>query len=229
MEKEKANVTAVKEESSVVASTEKEMSFMVKHYSTFPREWVLDSGATGHLCCSREDFGSLVKLPKDKKVYLGDGLEVPAYGIGTIELNVNLVLKGVLYVPDFRVKLCSVSTLDRDGLTVTFGNMRCAISRAREDMICGTGNTGLYTLNNDDKTALVTATATLWHRRLGHLNMASIKKLESMAEGLHFSKNSATGDQGKRMSRHPGKRRNKRKTPPPRGDYLHNLYKTKNQ
>ena len=50
MEKDKANVTAVKEESSVVASTEKEMSFMLKHYSMFPRKWVLDSGAAGHMC-----------------------------------------------------------------------------------------------------------------------------------------------------------------------------------
>ena len=71
--------------------------------------------------------------------------------------------------------------------------MRCAISRDGEDMIYGTGNAGLYTLNNDDETALVTATATLWHRRLGHLNMASVKKPESMAEGLRFSKDSATG------------------------------------
>ena len=134
---------AVKEESSVVASTEKEMSFMVKHYSSFPREWVLDSGATGHMCCSREDFGSLVKLPKEKKVYLGNGSEVPAEGVETVELNMNLVLKGVLYVPDFTVNLCSVSTLDRDGLTVTFGNMRCAISRNGEDVIYGTGNVGL--------------------------------------------------------------------------------------
>ena len=60
-------------------------------------------------------------------------------------------------------------------------------------MIYGTGNAGQYTLNNDDETALVTATATPWHLRLGHLNMASIKKLESMAEGLRFSKDSATG------------------------------------
>ena len=193
MEKDKVNVTAVKEESSVVASTEKEMSFMVKNYSTFPREWVLGSGVTGHMCCSQEDFGCLVKLPKDKKIYMGDGSEVPAYGIGTVELNANLVLKGVHYVPDFTVNLCSVSTLDRVGLTVTFGNMRCAISRDGEDVIYGTGNAGLYTLNNDDETVLVTTTATLWHWRLGHLNMASIKNLESMAEGLRFSKDSAAG------------------------------------
>ena len=96
-------------------------------------------------------------------------------------------------MPDFTVNLCSVSTLDQDGLTVTFGNMRCAISRDGEDVIYGTGNVGLYTLNNDDETALVTATATLWHRRLGHLIMASVKKLESMAEGLRLSKDSATG------------------------------------
>ena len=191
-EKDKANVTAVKEESSVVASTEKEMSFKVKHYSTFPSKWVLDSGATRHMSCSREDFGSLVKHPKDKKVYMGDGSEVPAYRIGTIELNANLVLKGVLHVPDFTVNLCSVSKLDRDGLTVTFVNTCCAIARDGENVICGTGNAGLYMLNNDDETALVIATSTLWHRRLGHLNMASIKKLESMAGGLHFSKGSAT-------------------------------------
>ena len=133
-----------------------------------------------------------MNLTKDKKIYMGDRSEVPAYGIGTVELNANLVLKGVLYVPDFMVNLCSVSTLDRDGLTVTFGHMRYAISRDREDVICGTGNAGLYTLNNDDETALVIATATLWHRRLGHLNMASVKKHKSMAKGLRFSKDSAT-------------------------------------
>ena len=175
MEKDKANVTAVKEESNVVASTEKEMSFMVKHYSTFSREWVLDSGATGHMCCSREDIRSLMKLPKDKKVYMGDGSEVHACGVGTVEFNTNLVSKGVLYVPDFTVNLCSVSRLDRDGLTVTFGNMGCAISRDGEDVFYGTGNAGQYTLNNNDETALVTTTATLWHRRLGHLIMASVK------------------------------------------------------
>ena len=135
-----------------------------------------------------------MKLPKDKKVYMRDGSEVPAYRVGTVELNTNLVLKGVLYVPDFTVNLCSVSTLDRDGLTATFGNMRCAISRDGEDVIYVTGNVGLYTLNNNNETALVTATATLWHRRLNHLNMASVKKLENMAEGLRFSKDSATGE-----------------------------------
>ena len=134
-----------------------------------------------------------MKLPKDKNHYMGDGSEVPAYSVGTVELNTNLVFKGVLYVLDFTVNICSVSPLDRDVLTVTFGNMRCAISGDREDVIYGTGNAGLYTLNKDDETALVTATATLWHRRLGHLNMASDEKLKSMAERLRFSKDSATG------------------------------------
>ena len=55
------------------------------------------------MCCSRQDFGSLVRRPKNKKVYMGDGLEVPVYGIGTVELNANLVFKGVLYVPNFTV------------------------------------------------------------------------------------------------------------------------------
>lgn len=191
-DKEKANVTAVKEESSV-ASDEKEIAFMVKHYLTSPCEWVLDSGATGHMCCSHDVFESLVRLPVDKRVYMGDGSEVSAYGVGTVRLSPNLVLKNVLYVPDFTVNLCSVSTLAKDGFSVTFEDDQCTISENGEEIIRGNRSAGLYTLRNDDETALVTATASLWHRRLGHLNMASVKKLETMSHGMSLSKDPEAG------------------------------------
>ena len=140
--KEQANVTPKIEE----IASEKEMSFMVKHYyQELASEWVLDSGATSHMCSNRKAFESLKRLPKEKKVYLGDGSEVGAYGVGTVRLNSETVLEEVLYVPDFTVNLCSVSALLKEGYKVLFEDSGCIISKDGQEAICGTG-TGLYTL-----------------------------------------------------------------------------------
>ena len=48
-------------------ASEKETSFMVKHYYQKPEsEWVLDSGATRHMCLNRQAFESLKRLPNEK-------------------------------------------------------------------------------------------------------------------------------------------------------------------
>ena len=36
--------------------------------------------------------------------------------------------------------------------------------------------------------AEIKETQSIWHRQLGHLNMASVKSLESMADGIYISK-----------------------------------------
>jgi len=177
--KEQANV--VKDEEIV---SDKEMSFMVSHYLKSSHEWVLDSGATGHMCCSRDAFESLKRLPTDKKIFMGDGSDVSAHGVGTVRLNPEVVLTDVLYVPEFTVNLCSVSKLAKDGLAVTFMETLCTITKDGHELIRGTGVAGLYTLHTEGEMALTAATTSLWHRRLGHLNVASVKKLETMAVGM---------------------------------------------
>ena len=107
--KGKANVTAVKDKE--IVSDQQEMLSMLKHYLKFPREWVLDSGATGYMSCIREAFEILTRLPDCKNVYMGDESEVSAYGVGTVRVNLNVVLRNVLYVPDLTVSLCFVSPL----------------------------------------------------------------------------------------------------------------------
>ena len=119
--KGKANVAVKVEE---IVSEDKEISFMVKHYLKSPCEWVLDSGVTGRMCCSCDAFESLKRLPTEKRVFMGDGSEVSAYSIGTVQLNPNVTLKEVLYVPDFTINLCSVSVLAKDGYAVTFEGPR---------------------------------------------------------------------------------------------------------
>ena len=54
-------------------------------------EWILDSGATGHMYFNQEAFQSLRKLPKARMVVLGDDMEVRPYGIGTVHLTESIV------------------------------------------------------------------------------------------------------------------------------------------
>jgi len=190
--RDKANVVPKVEE----VDSEKEMSFMVKHYydEEPETEWVLDSGATGHMCCDRKAFETLKRLPNAKVIYLGDGSEVGAYGIGTVLLNSTIPLKEVLYVPDFTVNLVSIRMLDKDGYEFRIKDSKCTILKDGEEVIRSIG-TGLYTLQvKEDPNMALRAdilkgeTEELWHRRLGHLNLASVKSLESMAVGYHIVK-----------------------------------------
>ena len=81
-------------------SSDEEKALMAKHYLYDVRKpsdnWILDSGATGHMCFDRQAFESLKRLPKPRIVTLGDDTEVGAYVIGTVRLNGSMVLEDVL-------------------------------------------------------------------------------------------------------------------------------------
>ena len=52
-----------------------------------PHHWIVDSGATCHICNSKELFEELRPLPSPQKVTLGDGRTLEAIGIGTVEVK----------------------------------------------------------------------------------------------------------------------------------------------
>ena len=108
---------------------------MVSHYQESESEWVLDLGATGHMCSNREGFESLKRLPNEKRVYLGDRSELGAYGVRTERLNSEIVLKDVLYMPDFTVNLCSVSMFAKEGYIVLFDAQGYSISKDEQQVI----------------------------------------------------------------------------------------------
>ncbi|XP_073022626.1 uncharacterized protein [Primulina eburnea] len=71
--------------------------------------WVLDTGATHHICCSlsffssSKSFSSRVTLPNNSVVY--------ATHIGSVQLSPDLYLDDVLFVPQFSFNLLSISSL----------------------------------------------------------------------------------------------------------------------
>ena len=71
-------------------------------------QWILDSGATCHMCNDKTAFESLYPLPTSTNVTVGDRRSLSAAGKGNVTLNMNLpegkretcTLHDVLYVPD---------------------------------------------------------------------------------------------------------------------------------
>lgn len=72
--------------------------------------WILDTGATDHVCQSRTNFQCLRKI-KPVLVRLPDGSQMTAHMAGTIVFSTQLFLHDVLYIPKFTFNLISVSKL----------------------------------------------------------------------------------------------------------------------
>ena len=113
---------------------------MVKQYSSEAQgEWILDTGATGHMCADSGSFESLKRLPKPKKITIANGSEEDAYGEGTIIINPSMTLEGVLYFPELAVNLYSLRKLDRDGYMAIIGDGEIAIYEDEILVIKGIG------------------------------------------------------------------------------------------
>jgi hypothetical protein len=86
-----------------------------------PHDWILDSGAGAHMCCSRDMFlaEEFNKSPSHiRNVIAANNERIPVKGFGTvcIDLSVNgnphaVTLSNVLYVPDLAVNHLSITQL----------------------------------------------------------------------------------------------------------------------
>ena len=167
--------------------------------------WILDSGATRHMCSDKNKFSALVKLNNPIKVQVGDGRQLTARAIGRVTIEVNLSnnsdqvnLTNVLYVPELAYNLISVPQLSKNGnKTVFAGNIVNVFSEGNKLIAVGSKKNDLYYLNaiNDSgknavNSLLVTnSNDNLWHKRFCHLNNQGMKKLltENLVEGLNVN------------------------------------------
>lgn len=169
-------------------------------------KWIVDSGATAHICNQKEQFSSLKYLVKPQDVILGDGRSLKIVGRGTVTLKLltngrrlKCHLKNVLLVPELAYNLISVTKAVEAGKHVEFSEDRCTISDEKEKIIVTAVKTnGLYYVNCDviDK-VINTAIAehcvggsreAVWHRRLGHLSLSGLRRLvkHDMVNGFDY-------------------------------------------
>ncbi|KAL0408068.1 UNVERIFIED_CONTAM: hypothetical protein Sradi_1741200 [Sesamum radiatum] len=120
--------------------------------------WIVDTGATNHMCAHKSLLQSILTPSNPTCVHLPDGITQSVTHTGTIHLHPTLTLKDVLYVPEFKYNLLSVSTLClHTSIEVKFHSSHCLFEDQRTKTIIAVGKLyqHLYVL---DKTSFASAT-----------------------------------------------------------------------
>ena len=141
-----------------------------------------------------------------KKVFMGNDGMVEAVGMGSIVVEIDVKsklqrirFKDVLHMPKLHANLLSVSKLVSGGLKVHFSMMGCVVRAAHIKMLATTSREGnLYQVVCKKVNVVEVATLAhsspndesleLWHRRLGHLNVKSVKAFQTMVSGMNLGK-----------------------------------------
>ena len=99
--------------------------------------WIVDSGATNHICSSLQTLSSSTSLRDgDVSMRLGSGEVVSAIAVGVARLefgNNFLVLNSVYFIPGFRRNLISISLLHEQLFSISFYNNMIIILIAKQN------------------------------------------------------------------------------------------------
>lgn len=177
--------------------------------------WNLDSGCTSHMSPfvdwmdDFEQMNSTVNLAGEDNI-----LQIK--GKGNIRVSIvdnegykkNVLIRNVLYVPNLRTNLLSVSCLINQGNKVVFDDQGATIWSKEDEIIAQARQENrMYTLetttkrhteNSDFECMVVERTKNenskiheneKWHKRLGHVNEAYLKRMHTcgMVRGLNLN------------------------------------------
>lgn len=156
--------------------------------------WIIDSGATCHMCADVNQFVSL-DYSNVGKIMLADGRKIDSLGIGNVKLEVlrgekavQVELSGVLYAPELDGNLISVRSLTEKGFVVEFLRKECKLSRDGYSWKVADWTNNMYELCQLEKCSTASAGRRIelcvheWHRRLAHRNLKDVRAMEH--EGL---------------------------------------------
>ena len=158
--------------------------------------WIIDSGASKHICSNANLF-SFLKPVWNSTISLPNNVTILVRLYGDIQLAPHFILKNVLFVPQFKFNLLSVSTLTSDSdLTINFFPDHFLIQDHHNSIMIGNGNKfqDLYILDFHNLSSASVNSVNLvsfpinnvpfhtWHNRLGHL---SFKQLQFLNSQLH--------------------------------------------
>lgn len=164
------------------------------------QKWYIDSGATTHMTFERENLMDF-QCHMESKILVANNQRISGAGVGKTQVCTRLGLKtisDIVYVPELRANLLSVSKMVGKGHSVVFHNEKCSIydsddfDTKGEVVATATLKNGLYELDVEECSLLTSVAGPnsqeLWHKRLGHLNRASMQLLSNgMAEGVTYT------------------------------------------
>lgn len=162
--------------------------------SKLESDWIIDSGATSHMCKSANVLSNFVPH-SGHKVIISDGSEIPIHGYGTLTIHIKdfqnhcthkITLHKVAFVPKLSVNLISVKALASLGVSVKFTEKFCFIKNSRFDILLGKIANGSYILKTRKKNTLhdvkidmaMSSCVHEWHLKMGHRNIAHIQRIK---------------------------------------------------
>jgi hypothetical protein len=164
-------------------------------------DWIIDSGATQHMTFKQKWFTTYESIVP-WKVYMGDDTILEAIGKGSIKATMQVggkvlftTIIQVLHVPKMKNSFIFVSKLISGDFTMEFDKDGCKVNNAHGTVVVEAqreNNLYFFNVNFRKESANVAKfcneRTTLWHQRLGHLNMVSLMKLEKMVNGMNLKK-----------------------------------------
>ncbi|KAJ9551929.1 LOW QUALITY PROTEIN: hypothetical protein OSB04_015974 [Centaurea solstitialis] len=147
--------------------------------------WYMDSGCSKHMTRMKELLANF-KQKFGENIRFGNKLSAPIMGYGDI-LHHKITINKVAYVEGLSHNLLSIGKFCDKGLEVNFRETRCCVRTYEgQELIEGTRRSNLYTVNFQKqrpftKICLLSKASLnqnmFWHRRLSHLNYATINQL----------------------------------------------------
>jgi hypothetical protein len=174
---------------------------MMKNKKPIKLVKIVDSGARQHMTIKQEWFITYQRI-SPKKVFMGDDIVLEVIGKGSIKATMQVggklshaTITQVLHVPKMKNSFIFVSKLSSEGFKVEFDKDGYKVNDARGFVVAeARRDKNLYFLNvkvHKDMghiTNSLDESAMLWHKRFGHLNMASLKELDAMVDGMNLKK-----------------------------------------
>ena len=153
--------------------------------------WILDSGATVHVCSNKDLFNSL--KPTSTYIRWGNTTNnIKASGIGDISIIFNSTNKpanllDVLYVPELGVNLLSLGLIAQKDYSFQFNKKEALLYNPNNKLLAkGIYKNGVTIFNTISNTKSILSTSTIWHERLGHIGNKALDNLPKSTIGSNL-------------------------------------------
>ena len=200
---ESANSADAEHEPEHESEGEHGFALTVNDNSQSSDERLIDSGASQQMTYENSGMLNYMKFSTPRNIKLADNNIVHAYGKGNIKVPIydvskkwNFTLNDVLFVPELKKKLLSLSSVIEKGSEVHFDGESCTAINNGKSVAIGRKHGNLYKLNNRESDSAYAVSSQqnrssmhLWHSRYGHLGINNLKLLKekSIVEGLSFN------------------------------------------
>ena len=167
--------------------------------------FILDSGATTHICNNRQRFEDFV--PASNTLYAGDGkVQVEGYGNVWIKVNrpsgqANVRLVQVAYIPEFQTNTISFQRLKAKGIQwntekeilTKDGKLWCQVLEKYNQFVIDYQPMAAFPANSYKPRPPLHGTIKRWHQRMGHLYEEAVKHLLTAVNGATIDQSELVG------------------------------------